>query len=79
MSRYQLVISPTAQNDLKNIFHFGLRHWGKSQSVDYLNNLKKSLWTLTQHPYIGIERPDLQLEIRSIPGKETIFKFIFPM
>uniref|UniRef100_UPI00405667D4 type II toxin-antitoxin system RelE/ParE family toxin n=1 Tax=Candidatus Electrothrix sp. TaxID=2170559 RepID=UPI00405667D4 len=72
MSRYQLVISPVAQNDFKNIFQFGLRHWGKNQSISHLNNLKNHLWTLTQHPHIGIERPELQPEIRSIPSTSHV-------
>ena len=72
MSRYQLVISPAAKTDLKNIYQFGLRRWGKNQSVGYFNNLKNRLWTLTQHPHIGIERPDLQLEIRSISSTSHV-------
>lgn len=72
MSNYQLVISPAAKTDLKNIFQFGLRRWGKNQSVGYLNNLKNRLWTLTQHPQIGIERPDLQFDIRSIPATSHV-------
>jgi toxin ParE1/3/4 len=72
MSRYQLIISPAAQNDLRNIYQFGLRRWGKLQSVGYLNNLKTRLWALTQQPHIGIERPDLQSEIRSFPGASHV-------
>lgn len=75
MSRYQLVISPATQNDLRNIYQFGLRRWGKLQSVSYLNNLKTRLWTLIQQPHIGIERPDLQPGIRSFPTSTSHMVF----
>jgi plasmid stabilization system protein ParE len=91
MSRYQLIISPAAQNDLRNIYQFGLWRWGKLQSVRYLNNLKTRLWALTQQPHIGIERPDLQPEIKKLPWRQprcilsnpgtinpVFFLFLFP-
>ena len=53
MSSYQLVISVVAQNDLRNIYQFGLRRWGNLQSVSYLNNLKTRLLELTQQPLVN--------------------------
>ena len=28
MKKYQLIVSPVVQDDLKNIYQFGLRNWG---------------------------------------------------
>jgi len=67
MKTLQLVISPAAKSDLKNIFQFGLRNWGQSQSESYLENLKDHVWNLTEQPLIGIERPELLDNIRSSP------------
>ena len=41
MARHQRVIAPAAKNDLKHIYHSGLRHWGKSLSESYLSNIKE--------------------------------------
>lgn len=72
MSDYQLVISPAARNDLRDIYHFGLRNWGKSRSIRYLEILKERLWALTEQPLIGIERPELLSEMRSFPVESHV-------
>jgi len=53
MARYQLVIAPAAKNDLKDIYHYGLRQWGKSRAERYLVAIKKQFWLLTQQPLMG--------------------------
>ena len=65
MSDLQLVISPAARDDLRDIYHFGLRRWGQSQSSKFLLNLKEQLWSLTTQPLIGFERPELLAGMRS--------------
>ena len=52
MSTQQLVLSPAAQEDLREIYRFGLRHWGANQASKYLEKLKEHLWTLTEEPLI---------------------------
>jgi toxin ParE1/3/4 len=74
MPLHQLVIAPAAKNDLKEIYQYGLRQWGKAQSESYLSTLKNQFWLLTQQPLVGIERPELLQDTRSLPIKShTLF------
>lgn len=72
MSTHQLVFSPAAQEDLREIYRFGLRHWGANQASKYLEKLKEHLWTLTEEPLIGRKRPELFPELRSLPIESHI-------
>jgi toxin ParE1/3/4 len=60
MAVFQLVISPAAKADLKNIHHYGMTRWGKSQADTYLDGIKSMLWRLVEHPQMGPERPVLR-------------------
>jgi toxin ParE1/3/4 len=74
MPTHQLVISPAAKSDLKDIYQYGLRQWGQAQSDDYLANLKNQFWLLTEQPLMGTERPELLPDIRSLPiESHTLF------
>ncbi len=74
MARHQLVIAPVAKNDLKDIYQYGLRQWGQSQSESYLSTIKKQFWLLTQQPLMGTERPELLPDTRSLPiESHTLF------
>lgn len=66
MSAHQLVIAPAAKADLKGIYQYGLRKWGQAQSSSYLENLKDHLWSLTEQPFMGVERPELLPGVRSL-------------
>jgi len=72
MRGHKLVISPAALDDLRDIFHFGLRNWGQSRATRYLDTLKEQLWRLAEQPLIGLERPELFPEIRSFPVESHI-------
>ena len=67
MPTHQLVIAPAAKNDLKDIYQYGLRQWGQTQSDSYLTTIKDKSWSLTGQPLMGIERPELLPDIRSLP------------
>ncbi|MDZ7750670.1 MAG: type II toxin-antitoxin system RelE/ParE family toxin [Gammaproteobacteria bacterium] len=69
MTSHQLVIAPAAQNDLKEIYQYGLRQWGQAQSESYLAKVKDQFWLLTQQPLMGTERPELLPDARSLPSK----------
>ena len=74
MARHQLAIAPAARNDLKDIYQYGLRQWGQSQSESYLSTIKKRFWLLTQQPLMGTERPELMPDTRSLPiESHTLF------
>jgi len=74
MASHQLVIAPAAKNDLKEIYLYGLRQWGQAQSESYLSTIKNHFWLLTQQPLMGIERPELLPDTRSLPiESHTLF------
>tara|TARA_R110002072_G_scaffold165648_1_gene318848 strand:+ start:458 stop:757 length:300 start_codon:yes stop_codon:yes gene_type:complete len=79
MPAHQLVIAPAAKTDLKDIYQYGLRQWGQTQSESYLENIKEQLWTLTEQPLIGIDRSELLSGARSLPIKShTLFYRVTP-
>ena len=74
MPAHQLVIAPAAKNDLKDIYQYGLRQWGQTQSDSYLTIIKDQFWSLTEQPLMGIEPPELLPDIRSLPiQSHTLF------
>jgi len=74
MASHRLVIAPAAKNDLKEIYQYGLRQWGQSQTESYLSTIKKQFWLLTQQPLMGTERPELLPDTRSHPiESHTLF------
>lgn len=66
MPAYKLVIAPAAKTDLKDIYQYGLRHWGQAQSNRYLEKLKEHFWSLTAQPLMGVERSELLSGVRSL-------------
>lgn len=66
MTAHQLVIAPAAKADLKEIYQYGLRQWGQVQSDRYLDIIKDQLWSLTEQPFMGTDRPELLPDIRSL-------------
>lgn len=79
MPAHQLVIAPAAKADLKEIYQYGLRHWGKTQSDSYLENIKEQLWTLAEQPLIGVDRSELLSGSRSLPiESHTLFYRVTP-
>jgi len=70
----QLVIAPLAREDLKNIYQYGRRQWGKARSDGYMAILQEQLWSLTEQPFMGIERPELLPDVRSLAiQSHTVF------
>lgn len=65
-SNYQLFIAPAAKDDLTAIYQYGLHHWGKAQSDNYLAVIKEQFWTLIDQPLMGVERTELLPDTRSL-------------
>jgi toxin ParE1/3/4 len=66
MPANQLVISPAAKSDLKEIYQYGVQQWGAEQSAHYLDAIKQRLWLLLTQPMLGAERPELLTNTRSL-------------
>ncbi|MGB0187812.1 MAG: type II toxin-antitoxin system RelE/ParE family toxin [Aequoribacter sp.] len=74
MASHHLIIAPAAKNDLKEIYQYGLRQWGRAQSESYLSIIKNQFWLLTQQPLMGTERSELLPDTRSLPiESHTLF------
>ena len=74
MPAHQLVIAPATKTDLKDIYQYGLRQWGQTQSESYLENIKQQIWTLTEQLLIGVDRSELLSGARSQPiESHTLF------
>jgi toxin ParE1/3/4 len=74
MAAQQLVIAPIARDDLKNIYQYGRRQWGKARSDSYMAILQEQFWSLTAQPLMGIERPELSQDVRSLAiQSHTVF------
>jgi toxin ParE1/3/4 len=79
MPVHQLVIAPAAKTDLKDIYQYGLRQWGQTQSESYLESIKEQFWTLTEQPLIGTDRSELLSGARSLPiESHTLFYRVTP-
>ena len=68
----KLVISPAVQQDLRNIYEFGLRTWGRPQSSEHLDLLRAHFIALASQPRVAIERPELAHNMHSLPVKSHV-------
>ncbi len=66
MSQYQIVVSPQAQRDLKEIRTYTLQGWGANQADIYLGKIEAAFYSLLNSPEIGRERNDVRTGYRSI-------------
>ena len=61
-----LVISPAAGEDLRQIFRYGVANWGLLRATAYLEHIKEQLWSLIEHPLIGLQRNEILPGLRSL-------------
>ena len=58
MGKY--ILSPAAQNRLKEIKAYSLENFGKRQTTIYLKNLRDCMQGLADNPSKGTERPEIK-------------------
>ncbi|MCL1080128.1 type II toxin-antitoxin system RelE/ParE family toxin [Parashewanella spongiae] len=74
MTALNLVLSPIAKVDIQDIYRYGLLNWGSKVATVYIDTLKSHLYSLTEQPFMGVERSILLPNIRSFPSeKHMIF------
>ncbi|MEE9493044.1 MAG: type II toxin-antitoxin system RelE/ParE family toxin [Gammaproteobacteria bacterium] len=78
MAAHQLVIAPAAKNDLKDIYQYGLRQWGQVRTDRYLATIKDQFWSLKEQPLMGVERPELLPDVRSLLQSHPCFTELPP-
>ncbi len=67
-------LSLQAEQDLLEIFLFGIENWGQKQADEYVNELSSSFELLAKNSDIGLIRSELYDGIRSfVSGSHIIF------
>lgn len=67
-------LSPQAEQNLLDIFLFGIENWGRQQTHNYANELSLCFELLAKNPEIGLMRSELIGDIRSfVSGSHVIF------
>lgn len=68
-------LSRQAATDLKDIYRYGRRRWGKVQAERYASQLQQCLTLLAVRPYAGRRREELQPQgLHSfVQGSHVIF------
>lgn len=64
----QYVLSQKSQDDINDVYDFGLNRFGESQSINYLIGLKSTFELLLKNPQIGKNRNEI---------KERLFSFAY--
>ena len=57
-------LTQQAKNDLKAIYHYSTRQWGKTQADTYYKGINEKLHKLTANPKIGASYPLISPECR---------------
>lgn len=60
-------LSLEADEDLENIYDYGLEKFGKKQAIQYLLELESVFSQLSENPEMGRSRKELHSGIRSFP------------
>lgn len=66
----------SAKRDLEDIMDYTLKHWGKQQTIKYLEEIYRKTLDLSINPNIGILRPDICTNLLSFPIKKNIIYYI---
>ena len=57
-------LTADANEDLKDIFAFSERQWGRGQAERYQSLLFSKLALLAEQPYLGLRIPEMNREVR---------------
>ena len=72
MTSRMLVVAPVAQDDLRDIYRYGLRTWGGRQADDYLEQFRDCFWMLTTRHDAGRSRAELGRDLRSFRVRQHV-------
>ncbi|KQU95846.1 type II toxin-antitoxin system RelE/ParE family toxin [Devosia sp. Root105] len=57
-------ISPAAQQDIDEIYLYGVLTYGPTQADSYTNSLRGAVLLIAEHPFMGRERDEVRPPIR---------------
>lgn len=69
----RLVLSPTAEDDLRDVLQYSLQMWGEDQRDIYAADLAAAFQKLLTFPELGRSRGDLRTGLRAlVVGQHTV-------
>lgn len=68
-------LTPDAQADLEEIRRFTRQEWGEAQSFNYLQEIQKTLQTLSKMPGMGKKCDDIQQGLFRFPCRRHMLYF----
>ncbi|WP_448662664.1 type II toxin-antitoxin system RelE/ParE family toxin [Sphingomonas sp. CJ20] len=72
-----VTLSRGADSDLDGILDYGIAQHGRAVAEAYLRMIHAAFDRLSDFPELGIARPDLSPDLRSLPaGEHRIFYFV---
>jgi len=76
MTQYQIILSPRAQDDLKNVRQFTVSTYSEKQAQKYLSAIEAGINQLLDNPEIGRSRDDVKSGYRSLNIEKHIMFYI---
>ncbi|WP_410521110.1 type II toxin-antitoxin system RelE/ParE family toxin [Candidatus Tisiphia endosymbiont of Melanophora roralis] len=71
----QCKFTNSAKRDLEDITDYTLKHWGRQQTIKYLDEIHNKAIALSLNPNIGTLRNDIYPTLLSFPTKKHILDF----
>ena len=68
--RHRLVLTSEARSDLRDIYAYSERQWGKAQSHEYERLISRTLDNLINYLHLGRARPEYGPGILSFPVQQ---------
>ena len=65
-----------AEHDLERIIDFTVKHWGRTQAIEYIDALEELAQMLADNPDIGIARDKLSAGLFSFPYQSHLLYYM---
>ncbi|WP_341755171.1 type II toxin-antitoxin system RelE/ParE family toxin [Candidatus Tisiphia endosymbiont of Ptychoptera albimana] len=72
----QCKFTNSAKRDLEDITDYTLKHWGRQQTIKYLDEIHNKAIALSLNPNIGTLRNDIYPTLLSFPTKKHILYYL---
>ena len=73
-TRHKFTLRALAENDLADIYHFSVMHWGEQRTEDYIRSLNTAFERIASQPDIGFDYNFVRPQLR---GYRVISHIVF--
>jgi len=74
----KFILSTKADDDIEDLYDDGVKKFGESQAIKYLEELNLMFVFLSENPEVGKKRDEIKMKLVSFPyGSHIIFYRIF--